>query len=77
MHILWKHVTGFMKATWYGLGKFAEQGGEQLHRHINSIKKRAQGVQRGKEDPELSLLLYVMEEHIISTDPTFFWVFEE
>ena len=77
MHMLWKHVTDFMTFTGYGLGKYAEQGGEQLHKHINSITRRMQGVQKGKKEPEVTLLLSVMEEHIISTDPNIFTSFEE
>ncbi|XP_072016778.1 uncharacterized protein [Amphiura filiformis] len=69
MHLLWKHVPCFMKETMHGLGRYGEQGGEQQHKIFNELTRRLQGIQRGQKEPELQLLLSVMEEHIIITHP--------
>ena len=63
--IVWKHQT----SCWIqgmGLGKYGGQGGEQLHRKCNEIGICLQGLQRGKKQLELVLLLAVIEPTVYS-----------
>ena len=70
-HILYKHVIRFIQQTGVGLGRMAEQGGEQLHKEFNMLERRLQGVKNvAKGDAEQQLLLTMMEEHHLRVNPT-------
>ena len=58
-HILEMHCVDFMQSTWLGLGLLGEQGGEEAHALINSIKRRAWGL-RSQTDR----LMLLMHEHM-------------
>ena len=58
-HILECHCVDFMKTWRFGLGFLGEQGGEETHAVVNTMKRRTWGLRK-----ETQKLQFIMQEHM-------------
>ena len=63
-HISEVHCADFMQNTGFWLDLLGEQGGEEAHALINSIKRRAWGLRS-----ETNRLMLIMHEHMALVSP--------
>lgn len=65
MHILEEHVVPWLRRWKLGSGLMGEQGAESIHAHIMKLERIHQGI-----PDELDRLKYIMNEHILESDPS-------
>ena len=71
LHILIRHVIGFIERTGASLGSMGEQGAESVHAKFNSLSSRMKGILNTKKSyPELQLLKAIVEEHLLLVHPS-------
>ena len=64
LHMVEEHIVPFLSQWHVGCGFLGEQGGESIHKCINSMKSNYSNIRNNKDK-----LKYIMDSHLSTTSP--------